>query len=318
MNNKILFFLMSFIFPIVCLGEEPDERFRNQIDGTVGGHGYVDLGLPSKTLWATCNIGSNSPYNAGEFFAWGDTIPKTSFLWEDYIHFKGVDNDGICAWYVLEDIGKNISGTEYDVARKEWGYDWRLPTYQEVYELCVYCWNEWTTEEESNGTRVHGPNEKSFFLPAGGEYELGEIIMEGIWGNYWTGTDSESYTNSGSPIIPSTKAEAFWVDSSGLQLGDTWKRGGMNIRPVISARAARVDENSTYNNDITMVCNEGILHLYGNISGCTVSIIDISGGTIRIYPANYDIPLSGIRKGIYIASVFNQATIISTMKFTIK
>ena len=110
---------------------------------------------------------------------------------------------------------------------------------------------------------------------------------------------------------------AFWVDLSGLQLGDTWKRGGMNIRPVISADAAGVYENSTCQDDITIVYKVGMLHLSGNISGCTVSIIDISGGTVRIYPANYEISLSGLRKGIYIASIFNHTTLISTKKLTI-
>ena len=36
---------------------------------------YVDLGLPSGTLWATCNVGANSPEEFGDYFAWGETEP---------------------------------------------------------------------------------------------------------------------------------------------------------------------------------------------------------------------------------------------------
>ncbi len=32
-------------------------------------HEYVDLGLPSGTLWATCNIGASSPSDCGEYFS---------------------------------------------------------------------------------------------------------------------------------------------------------------------------------------------------------------------------------------------------------
>ncbi len=40
------------------------------------GHDYVDLGLPSGTLWATCNVGASSPEEYGDYFAWGETEPK--------------------------------------------------------------------------------------------------------------------------------------------------------------------------------------------------------------------------------------------------
>jgi hypothetical protein len=35
------------------------------------GHEYVDLGLPSGTLWATCNVGASKPEEYGDYFAWG-------------------------------------------------------------------------------------------------------------------------------------------------------------------------------------------------------------------------------------------------------
>ena len=48
----------------------------------------VDLGLPSGTLWATCNIGAYCPEDYGDYFAWGETLGyldgKSVFNWITY------------------------------------------------------------------------------------------------------------------------------------------------------------------------------------------------------------------------------------------
>lgn len=86
-------------------------------DGVHAGHEYVDLGLPSGTLWATCNLGANTCYDAGPYYAWGELQPKELCTLENYDYFLGFHADSICGgWYVFEDIGENICGTEYDVA----------------------------------------------------------------------------------------------------------------------------------------------------------------------------------------------------------
>ena len=50
----------------------------------IDGHEYVDLGLPSGTLWATCNVGADTPEGYGDYFAWGETEPKEVYSWETY------------------------------------------------------------------------------------------------------------------------------------------------------------------------------------------------------------------------------------------
>ena len=55
----------------VILGKTPVDT----IDCEAYVHEYVDLGLPSGTLWATCNIGASSPEDCGDYFAWGETVP---------------------------------------------------------------------------------------------------------------------------------------------------------------------------------------------------------------------------------------------------
>lgn len=72
-------------------------------DGVIGGHEYVDLGLPSGTLWATYNVGATSPYEKGDYFAWGEVEPREDFSWENYKFFERYEvdpNNG--EWAVLE------------------------------------------------------------------------------------------------------------------------------------------------------------------------------------------------------------------------
>ena len=45
-------------------------------------HEYVDLGLSVK--WATCNVGAEKPEDYGDYFAWGETEPKTDYSWSTY------------------------------------------------------------------------------------------------------------------------------------------------------------------------------------------------------------------------------------------
>ena len=52
--------------------------------GTANGHDWVDLGLPSGTKWATMNVGAESPEDYGDYFAWGETQPKSTYTLENY------------------------------------------------------------------------------------------------------------------------------------------------------------------------------------------------------------------------------------------
>ena len=55
-------------------------------------HEYVDLGLPSGTLWATCNVGATTPEGYGDYFAWGDVTAKSFTDWSNYKYGKGKNN----------------------------------------------------------------------------------------------------------------------------------------------------------------------------------------------------------------------------------
>lgn len=131
-------------------------------NGSHKGHDYVDLGLSVK--WATCNIGASDPTDFGDYYSWGETKVK-----DDY------SDDG------MQNIGSNISGTKYDVARAKWGGKWRMPTLAEWKELMMMC----TWEYKQGGYLITGKNGNSIFLPTAGYWE---DEFEGGEGYYWTST----------------------------------------------------------------------------------------------------------------------------------
>ena len=45
---------------------------------------YIDLGLPSGTLWANCNLGAEKPNETGDYYSWGETSIKDYYEWESY------------------------------------------------------------------------------------------------------------------------------------------------------------------------------------------------------------------------------------------
>lgn len=179
-------------------------------------HEYVDLGLPSGTLWATCNVGADSPEEYGNYYAWGETKTKNVYNWETYIHSNG-DSD-VCA-----DLG-DISGTEYDVAHIEWGDDWRIPTYSECKELIDNCTSEWTSVGGVWGRKIIGANGNSIFLPAGGDIIDDKYDSQGQYGWYWT-----SHQFSGENV---KFAHSIIFNQSIISLNGYVRLIGNLIRPV--------------------------------------------------------------------------------------
>lgn len=144
--------------------------------GTLNGHDWVDLGLPSGTKWATCNIGATAPEKPGNLYAWGESSTKSNYSTSTY----SLAGRSI----------KEISGDKnLDTATKLWGDGWRMPTHEEFNELLEYC--EWSYTE-FNGrlgailtSRI---NRQSIFLPAGGSMEGTKHDNPKTCGGYWIGT----------------------------------------------------------------------------------------------------------------------------------
>ncbi len=150
-----------------------------KLDTTAAGKAAtsVDLGLSVK--WATYNIGSTSPTDAGGYFAWGETEPKTSFSKDNYAYYDNTSN-------TYTSIGTEISNTEYDAARKQWGGTWRMPTREEYDELTSNC--TWTWDSDNLGYTVKGKNGNSIFIPASGIINPDGPAYKNEQGQYWTST----------------------------------------------------------------------------------------------------------------------------------
>jgi hypothetical protein len=157
-------------------------------------HEWVDLGLPSGTLWATMNVGATKPEEYGDYFAWGETEPKSIYNWSSYKWCNGSNRTftKYCtlAYYGDNDLvdGKTELDPEDDAAYINWGKNWRTPTMNQIEELIDKCTWKLTTRNAVNGYLVTGPNGASLFLPAAGWRSVSELIGEGTDGRYFSRT----------------------------------------------------------------------------------------------------------------------------------
>jgi serine/threonine protein kinase len=159
-----------------------------------GNHPHmIDLGLPSGTKWACCNLGASTPEQSGNYYRWGETNP-----------FKEGDTDAAYP-YKNVDIGNNIAGTKYDAATANWGASWRMPTENQMKELMDNCTYKWTTLNGVEGAKVTGRNGGKLFFPASGpRISDGSLSNVGSNGYYWSASAFSSnygyslYFDSGS------------------------------------------------------------------------------------------------------------------------
>ena len=177
--------------------------------GTIAGHEYVDLGLSVK--WATCNVGANSPEDYGNYYAWGETSPKSSYTeWNNRTYAKEVG-----------DIDVNAIN---DAARANWGRTWRLPTLDEINELIEKCNLTWTTMNGEDGYKVTSKvNGKSIFLPAAGYRRGSSLDDAGYAGDYWSSTPYASGTYGAYYL-------GFCIDDVGSYYSNCYD--GLSVRPV--------------------------------------------------------------------------------------
>lgn len=156
-------------------------------DGYVNGHGYVDLGLPSGTKWATCNVGATSPEGYGSYFAWGDTEPKSDYSPSNCRTQHVGDYRYRSETNKITNSEKSLNKS-YDAASANWGESWRMPTGVELMELKEKCFWTWTSYGGIKGYFGIGPNGKSIFLPAAGSYTGTTLYGAGNNGIYWSST----------------------------------------------------------------------------------------------------------------------------------
>lgn len=183
----------------------------------------IDLGLPSGTKWASCNVGAELPEEYGELFAWGELAPKAIYDWAHYSYCKGSE-ESITKYNATD--GKYTLELMDDVAHMNVGKDWRTPTYEEMNELKEKC--QWTRETlyGIQGFRVTGPNGNSIFLPFGGQKYDDEWSNNGGVGFYTTSTRNSTGYAPGLCIYYSRPDEK-------QQFLNYARYMGMSVRPVL-------------------------------------------------------------------------------------
>lgn len=182
----------------------------------------IDLGLPSGTKWACCNVDSDptkqTPTNYGGYYAWGETEEKDYYYWDTYIHCDGTQS-------TCHDLGSDIAGTEYDVAHVKWGGSWVMPSLDQIDELLDNTTSTWTTMNGIKGRLFTGSNGGSVFLPAAGCRWYDDFYDVGDYGRCWSSSQSPSSSGGAYYLI-------FYSGDADWRSGDGRRGRGQSVRPV--------------------------------------------------------------------------------------
>ena len=200
----------------------PEEQPEEPETPDYNGHEYVDLGLSVK--WATCNVGAETPEECGNYYAWGETTTKEEYTNENSVTY-GIEVLDLYWQGYIADIGEKKLASQHDAATANWGGTWRMPTYDELNELCTNCTWTWTTQNGVNGYKVTGPSGASIFLPAAGNRDGSLHAIAGSNGFYWSSTP---YDGNGDRYAYFILFNSDFQDMTGLN-----RRLGSSVRPVI-------------------------------------------------------------------------------------
>lgn len=175
-------------------------------DGTPDEPSWVDLGLPSGLLWATCNVGATTPEGFGNYFAWGETQPKSEYIWENCIYCTFNNDNLILTKYNPSTLfsgpvdNLTILQASDDAATFNLGNGARTPTKEEWEELNNNTTKEYATVNGVEGFRFTAANNNSIFLPFAGMMSGTELEYPvGPAGYYWSAslyTEYPSFANS--------------------------------------------------------------------------------------------------------------------------
>lgn len=177
----------------------------------------IDLGLPSGTKWACCNVGASSPGQHGGYYGWGDTNVKSYYWWDTLPYFVAWNGDNC----IFNDIGSNIAGSSYDVAHVCWGGKWSMPTLDMIKELVENC----DYQGGSSGLYFTGPNGNSIFIPFGGIITGDAYFFEDeAW--LWSSTNAQHSNMDDAYILRCAQ------DNLSAYYSQTSYYAGCNVRPV--------------------------------------------------------------------------------------
>lgn len=186
----------------------------------------VDLGLSVK--WASCNIGAKSEWEIGDYFAWGEVQPKTSYLADNYKHRDANGNwikyafkaDALVDADVAKADNQPSLLPEDDAAAVILGDGWRIPTPEEAQELMEKCEIKYWEQ----GIQLIAPNGNSICIPYGGSKQ-GEKLRGDKTTSYWT---NQLYSQKGTNFLGGE--EIVYVEQYGRRFDVKAKTVGMEYR----------------------------------------------------------------------------------------
>lgn len=194
--------------------------------GTSNGHDWIDLGLPSGTKWATCNVGASKPEEYGNYYAWGETTTKQKYYASTYKHCNN-NLYSLTKYCTDSSYGKVDNKVELepvdDAATANWGGSWKMPTKVQMKELVDNCSFEFTSFNGVAGAIVTGLNDNQIFLPAAGQFRFEELKAFG-YGDYISSSLYGDNTYACSLFFPTPIGS--WMVSA------TPRNYGSSVRPV--------------------------------------------------------------------------------------
>lgn len=191
------------------------------IDSSYFTHDFVDLGLPSGTLWATCNVGAKRPTDYGLYFSWGETETKT------YYPRKGSKwGDADLATLISQGVinSDNNLISQYDAASVFWGIEWNMPTSENFEELVNYCTYKWIERNGVNGILFTSKanNNTVFFPCAGFKRDSEPTVQIGNRGYYSAATANDDTYSS----------YYLYLSKENVNVSSFSRSHGLTIRPV--------------------------------------------------------------------------------------
>ena len=211
---------------------QPSNFTPDTLSGNVNGFGWVDLGLPSGTLWAVCNVGARDLESAGWRFAWGETLPKQKY-WCDNYKYMTMSSSVLLLTKYNTDPAAGLEGyvdglttlePSDDAATVLWGAEWRTPTYDDLLELTSECsWREYPSDffrpnSSCSGFELTGPNGRTLLFPRDEEH----YDFEG--GDVWTSVYMSSTLCDNPSFV---KGRGYYG------MDEYWRISGMLVRPVL-------------------------------------------------------------------------------------
>jgi hypothetical protein len=200
---------------------------------TVTGPGYnvpepVDLGLTSRKRWGSFNLGATVPEEYGDYFAWGETEPKSNYTWGTYKYCNGTETS-LTKYNQMPSFGsvdeKSLTSLTHsdDPCTSLSVYGWEMPSKEDFEELKSECTWKLSTQNGVKGYKITGKNGNSIFLPAAGYMNGSVLEKEGEYGYYWTRDLFANYPS---------RANYLYFNDSNVTLNLGSRMSGYTVRPT--------------------------------------------------------------------------------------